>query len=483
MFVIFGQAMGPAGLVQAGAPPLTTELAGTSITVTVGGTSVPPFLLFTSSGQLAAVLPSDTPLGTGTLTVTFNAQTSAPVTVKVVENAFGIFTRNQAGFGPAIVQNFISQTEAPVNALNQAAQPGQVAILWGTGLGPIQASDADFPPVGSLPYEVDVILGGTIVVKPFYAGRSPQFPGIDQINFTLPAGIEGCYASVAVRVNGVISNYGTIAISSAGRFCEGPLTAEQVMLAEQRGRLRVGAVTLTTLGVDGLNLEAEAGDYSVAVLNQSMLTFIAMETHTPPVGSCIAWPTFGDFYPVDPLEPVELLGGDLTVTTPAGTLLVVDPDDLPEGFFPPGLVTVRAPAGPQIGAFEVSTTLPPLGTVNQPAELTRVDRAQDLTVSWSGVDAVNDFVMILGRSEDQPGRVGRTFQCSVDAGPGRFTAPASLIGSLPPSVAAAGFADGPGFLVVAAARKASAGRAQAPTIDAGFFAPIQILGVFEPSFE
>ena len=483
MFVVFGQGMGPATLVQSAGIPLTTDLAGTSMTVTVGGTSVSPFMLFTSSGQLAAVMPSGTPTGVGSLTVTFGGQTSAPVTIKVVENAFGIFTRNQAGFGPAIVQNFVSASEAPLNVLNQAAQPGQAVILWGSGLGPIEGSDADFPPVGSLPYQVDVIIGGTIVVQPFYAGRSAQFPGIDQVNFFLPEGIEGCYVSVAVRVNGVISNHGSLAVSSAGKYCSGPLSAEQIMLAEQQGRLRVGAVTLSTFNNDGLNLEAEAAEYSLSLLNQSVLTFIGIETHATPVGSCMVWPTFDDFFPVDPVDPTELVGGDITVTTPAGTLLVVDSDNLPEGFFPPGLVTVSAAAGPQVGAFEVSTTLAPPATLNAPAELSRVDRTQDLTLRWSGVDSTRDFVVILGRSEDQPGGVGRTFVCSADASAGQFTVPAQVAQSVPRTVADPASEDPPGFLVVASVRKPSAGAAQAPSIDAGYFLPIQIFAAFEPMFE
>ena len=62
--------------------------------VTVNGTAVTPFLFFTFSGQLAGVLPSNTPVGQGTLTVTFNGETSEPVTIEVVKSAFGMFTRN-----------------------------------------------------------------------------------------------------------------------------------------------------------------------------------------------------------------------------------------------------------------------------------------------------------------------------------------------------------------------------------------------------
>ena len=216
MFAVFGQNLGPDGLVRAAGFPLPTELAGTSMEVTVNGTVVTPFLLFTFSGQLAGVLPSDTPLGQGTLTVTFNGATSEPVAIEVVKSAFGMFTRNQAGFGPAIVQNFVSATEAPTNALTEAAAPGQAEILWGSGLGPITESDAGLPPVGNLPVEVKVLVEG-ISVTPFYAGRSPQFPAVDQINFFVPAGIEGCYVPVAVKVDGVVSNYGTMAVASKAR--------------------------------------------------------------------------------------------------------------------------------------------------------------------------------------------------------------------------------------------------------------------------
>ncbi len=481
MFVVFGQGMGPAGLVQSSAIPLTTELAGTSVTVTVGGTSVAPFLLFTSSGQLAAVLPSNTPEGAGTLTVTFGGQTSAPVAVKVVENGFGIFTRNQAGFGPAILQNFISQTEAPLNALNQAAQPDQVVILWGTGLGPIQASDAALPPVGSLPYQVDVILNGTTIVQPFYAGRSPQFPGIDQINFTLPQGLDGCYVSIAIRVNGVISNYATIAVSPQGRFCSGPLSAEEIMLAEQQGSLRVGSVTLVNGGGLEPTVETEAGQYSLDLLNQSTLSFVALETHLGQLGSCMVGPTFMDFFPVDPLEPAELLGGDLTVTSPAGT--IVDPDELPLDFFPPGLVTISAEAGPQVPAFEVSMTLPPVGTLVSPTTLPAANRAQGLSVRWAGVDASTDFVLILGRSENQPAQAGRTFFCTADASRGEFTIPPEVMLAVPASVAAPGAEDPAGILLVGTGTKATVGSRQVDGIDAAYFVALQILGFVSPNFQ
>jgi uncharacterized protein (TIGR03437 family) len=50
--------------------PLT--LNGASISVTVGGVTTDPAIYYTSPSQIAAVLPASTPVGTGTLTVTYN---------------------------------------------------------------------------------------------------------------------------------------------------------------------------------------------------------------------------------------------------------------------------------------------------------------------------------------------------------------------------------------------------------------------------
>jgi len=84
------------------------------------------------------------------------------------------------------VQNYNSPADQPVNALTEAASPGQVMILWGTGLGPVDFDDAMTPQARSLDINVEVLVGGKSA-NVLYKGRSPQFPGIDQINFQLPA--------------------------------------------------------------------------------------------------------------------------------------------------------------------------------------------------------------------------------------------------------------------------------------------------------
>src|SRR5579863_6646657 len=83
IFNIFGSAMGPATISYATSLPLPTTLSGTSISVTVNGTTEQCVMFYTSAGQVAAILPSTTPIGTGTITVSYNGSPSptAPVTV------------------------------------------------------------------------------------------------------------------------------------------------------------------------------------------------------------------------------------------------------------------------------------------------------------------------------------------------------------------------------------------------------------------
>src|SRR5205085_1138752 len=105
IFIIFGHGMGPASLVSSTSLPLQTSLPdanGTSITISSGGQSVKAFMVYTSAGQVAAILPSNTPIGSANVTVTYNGQTSAANKINVVKSALGVFTRNSQGNGPAI---------------------------------------------------------------------------------------------------------------------------------------------------------------------------------------------------------------------------------------------------------------------------------------------------------------------------------------------------------------------------------------------
>ena len=223
IFTIFGSGVGPNTPVQTGQLPLKTSLGGTSVTFTVGGQTVKAYILVALSYQVNALLPSTTPTGSGTVTVTYNNQTSAPEPVQIVSATFATYTFNSSGLGQAIATDLKYQS----NSIIRTFHPGDWVILWGTGLGPIHGDDSNKPPVGNL--GSPTVHVGTASVTPYYAGRSADFPGLDQIAFQIPSGVQGCYVPVAVETNGVVGNSPTIAISTSGQTCSDSILGQDLI--------------------------------------------------------------------------------------------------------------------------------------------------------------------------------------------------------------------------------------------------------------
>ncbi|MGH8246396.1 MAG: hypothetical protein ACREUU_08180, partial [Gammaproteobacteria bacterium] len=270
IFIVFGSNLGPATLVQVSSFPLPTAagLAGTSVRVTVAGTSLDAIMLYTSATQVAAVLPSSTPLGSGTVTVTYSGRTSATAPITVVRSSPGIFALNQAGSGPGVIQNVISESSRPFNAVTEPVRPGQIMILWGTGIGPVSGNEAAGPLPGNLAnINLRVWVGGR-EAEVQYRGRSGCCVGVDQIVFVVPAGVEGCYVSVAVQIDNVISNYVSIAVASSGNACTDPVgfTAAEISDACARNSMRICSINLTRVsaaftepGLPPIELKTDTG--------------------------------------------------------------------------------------------------------------------------------------------------------------------------------------------------------------------------------
>ncbi len=219
IFSIFGTGLGPATLAQVNQFPLQTSLANVSVQVAQGSNSVNAFPIVVTAGQINVIMPSNAPVGRVFITVTFNDATSNPVTATVAPSSFGIFSAASTGYGPGIVQNFVSANSQPINSLTAAAAPGQAVTLWGTGLGPV-AADNVAPTAGNLATSVEVFVGGQLATI-LYSGRSPCCSGVDQIVFDVPANAPlGCYVPVQVRTNQtVLSNSVTMAIHNGGGAC------------------------------------------------------------------------------------------------------------------------------------------------------------------------------------------------------------------------------------------------------------------------
>jgi uncharacterized protein (TIGR03437 family) len=470
MFVLFGSKLGSTAII--GNFPLSNTLGGSTIQVTSGSTTVNAIPIYTTAGQVAAILPSSTPVGAATLTLTNGGQTSASVDVQIVPSSFGAFTINQAGSGPAVIQDYVSSTGLPVNTIAAPAYPGQTVILWGTGLGPVTGNEANGPLPGNMQTALNVkVWVGNSLATVNYAGRSGCCAGIDQVVFVVPAGVEGCYLPVSVQAGtaGVISNFTSMAVApSAGAACSDAdgINPADITTLESNGSLRLGAIDLThiSLTVAGsveLSDTASAifGSYSPSQFSASLGV-----TQSPSVGSCTVSQFLGlNPLPVDPIKPTPLdAGASLSIDGPGGKQSIAStstgiysavlggvPLDMiltatpTPAYFSAGAYTLSGSGGSAVGSFSAQLTVPTDPTTNA-SSFTTIDRTKDLTVTWSGA-APGDFVAISGTASVSAGlgpiatSPGDAFLCIAPGSTGTFTVPSFVLEALPST--ASEFAD------------------------------------------
>lgn len=257
IFLIFGSDLGPNLISIAQNAFQSTNLSGTSISVTVNGITVAPLLYYTSAKQVGALLPSNAPVGTGTITVTYNAQASARAQITVVANNLGIFTVTSDGQGVGIVTNpdysLVSVTpETPCGGPYTtcgAANPGDTLILWATGLGPVNGSDAAGAGLGVRMPNIPLTLWlGGVQANVIYQGRSGCCIGEDQIVFVVPNGPTGCAVPLAVQIGVEISNYTVMAVAPKGtRTCTpnaSYFSSSSVQQITSNGAFNVGGVSV-----------------------------------------------------------------------------------------------------------------------------------------------------------------------------------------------------------------------------------------------
>src|SRR5579862_5200907 len=142
LFAITGKGLGPDPLQQAAFPlPTTDGLAGVTVQASVGGATVDCIMVYVSSTDVGAILPSGTPLGTGTVTLNNNGVTASKA-ITVVAAAFGIFTQTPTtGAAQALAFNVNPDGSSTLNNSTQSVQPGQDLIVNGTGLGAIPSDE------------------------------------------------------------------------------------------------------------------------------------------------------------------------------------------------------------------------------------------------------------------------------------------------------------------------------------------------------
>jgi len=458
VFVIFGNNMGPAVLQAASAPTYPTSLGGTSITFAPQPAGVPitAKMIYTSAGQIAGLLPSSISAGTYAVSVTYNQQSSAPQKVTVAARSFGIAAANSAGSGEA--QATIANINGGISLVRltagsvafegynwtlSPAHPGDTLVLWGTGGGADPANDTggssgDQTAAGNFSVTVD----GT-QITPFYSGTSQGYPGLWQINFTLPSTMAAdCFASLQVSAGGQLSNIVTISIAAAGQTsCSSTISPATLTTLDSGGNvtmagLVLGELTYYTGGTSQVS-ETVGG-----VINQYTAAAFLLPYSGPQVGGCRV---LQETYPVGGSEPsgpsAQLAAGVLTFSgpgVPSQTVGIVQGPTGPNYYSAlangalqgGGTYTLTGAGGTQVGPFTATATFPNSFTSNL-SSLTTVNHAQPLTITWSGSGFDTVDILIIDDVETSTTVSGNSVDCVVPANLGTFTVPVAALAYLP----------------------------------------------------
>jgi uncharacterized protein (TIGR03437 family) len=463
IFVIFGSNLAtPSSGLQG--LPLQATLDGVSVQFTVQGATMQALLYYVMPNQIAGILPSATPIGTGTVTVTSGGQPSAPAPVTVVQSAIGFATIANQAIAYDVNWNLLG----PSNAAN----PGDIVVLYGSGAGPVTGDESiqQTPQnLSNIPLEVDI---SGIPATVDYHGRS-IYPGVDQFNVVVPAGAVGCNVSVVARSGDIVSNFAFIPVAVGSRVCSDQvpgvtpnpdltltgkssynfanlqLVASVLSNPYDAVGISPGTTPLSTLG----------GQFQRLTVPQPGSLVLASSSSFPSIGQCVVrTPVFTMAQTVTTSAPVDSTtlsplnaGSALNVTGPngkgsallstsqpgtyAGTLGAGGVNAPP--FIPSagGLFTIdNGSGGSDVGPFTTPINVPPPLVWSNIGSITVIDRFQPLTITWTGGDPAGvvtiqgGYPLVVTPTETVLAQI----TCTAPVPAQQFTIPPSALMALPP---------------------------------------------------
>jgi uncharacterized protein (TIGR03437 family) len=432
LFVVEGQNLNgnqTPVLQSSAAPGLPATLNQTSLSVTVNGVTTTPALYYASNAAVAAVLPSGTPVGMGTLTATYNGNsTMAPI--QVVPTAIGLDTLYGSGAGAAVV------TDSNFNVLDltNSALPGKAITLWGSGLGADTSNDDRTYPqlqnnLTNIPIEVYI---GGISANVLYRGRS-AYPGLDQINVVVPANVTpGCFVSVVAQTGSIVSNTVTLPVNPKGGACSDPalgLSGAQLQSLANKGSAPVNTLAAVVSQYTSSNGTEE--DQALVISSSMLSAQFGAGNFYASQGSCSVFQPGTRFPFQSPLDT-----GAIQLNGPAGIVDLppqggFNESPLPSGSLTkfPGTYTFTGSAGKDVGNFQVVINVQTPFTLTNQGALASIVRSQGATVTWSGGFSNGD-VMVNGVGASQNGSIN--FYCHAPSSAGQLSIPPSTLLALAP---------------------------------------------------
>ena len=468
IFTIFGSNLaapstGAAAGLQDSTHGIPTTWNGATVTVNAGGKNFTPGLYYALPTQIAAVMPAATPVGSATVTVTYNG-TSNAFQIQVVANALGLDSYYGTGTGLITATN--PTTGALYNYTN-SAPTGQIVVFWGSGSG-ADSQDSDTTYTTS-PHPVNQsntqFFIGNQQATVDYAGSS-GYPGLNQYNVVIPSNSQtGCGVSVVGVVGGVTSNFGTLPIEPGGGVCQDPAlgyNGTQLSTETTQTNYSSGVVELfqstspATSGTGTTTTQLALGDFlsytgSTTVSTSGFIT----------LGSCIVTEV-AIVTGTTTVTTTGLDAGTLTVTGPGGTVTLVSEaslfpgsgvlaglyatisatgtSTLPGGFITPGgTYTFQGTGGtttPSVGPFKTQVVFSnPLFTWTNQAAAATVTRSAGQQITWTG-GSPGTFVYMSGSSSN--GSISGSFACYAPVEALAFTIPSFVLDTLPASTTGAG---------------------------------------------
>jgi len=183
--------------------PLVINQVTVSFDTPSASISVPGYIIFESPGQVNVQVPWE-----------LQGQTSAQVKVTINQFSYGnVVTAPLATYSPAFysangVVSALLADYSQISASNPAIH-GQVLQLFANGLGPVSNQPASGSPAPGSPLSLTlahptVSIGGQDAPVQF-SGLAPGFPGLNQINVTVPAGLTPGTYPITLTIGGVTS--------------------------------------------------------------------------------------------------------------------------------------------------------------------------------------------------------------------------------------------------------------------------------------
>jgi uncharacterized protein (TIGR03437 family) len=217
--VIFGTNLS-SRIAEADTVPLSTNLGGVTVQFVNGSTTLNGAIKYVQPTDQAQGLISQVnvqvpwnlvPGGVATtvdVIVSHDGLSSAPAQVTVGPFSPGIF----AAGGRGIVVNTDGTLAWPSGSvpgvITHPAKPGDLVIVYATGLGAVDSPIADgqssSDKLRNALIKPVVMVGGISANVPF-AGLTPQYPGVNQLNVIIPNATPGDSVPIQIQVGGITS--------------------------------------------------------------------------------------------------------------------------------------------------------------------------------------------------------------------------------------------------------------------------------------